>query len=154
CAQPFPTDGSATPFCTLVEWHRRERAALLTAGQADAMASGSQLPIVAVSRPPDDDRPIDFDTYRPGADLVYGHVGLGAVGDIVPASATVTGSLITNCPGYSAGNVDVRHPAVSYDASKVAFAMRTSATDTLDIYEVTLDAAHTCTKVTDGNGMS
>ena len=32
--------------------------------------------------------------------------------------------------------------------------MRLSATDTLDIYEVTLDAAHTCTKVTDGNGMS
>ena len=32
--------------------------------------------------------------------------------------------------------------------------MRLGAADTLDIYEVTLDAAHTCTKVTDGNGMS
>ncbi|HEX8952575.1 MAG TPA: hypothetical protein VF945_12055, partial [Polyangia bacterium] len=156
CAQPFPTDGTATPFCTLVEWHKRERAALVSAGQADAMAAGSTLPIVAVSRPPDDDRAIDFDTYRPGADLVIGNVGLGALGDLNPASATVTGSLLGNCAGVAANrsNSDVRHPAVAYDASKVAFAMRLSATDTLDIYEVTLDAAHTCTKVTDGNGMT
>ncbi len=153
CAQPFPTDGSATPFCTIVEWHRRERAALVSAGSADAMNAGSTLPVVAVSRPPDDDRPIDFDSYRPGADLVLGHVTVGALGDINPSSATVTGSLLANCPGYGAG-VDVRHPAVAYDASKVAFAMRTSATDTLDIYEVTLDAAHSCTKITDGNGKS
>ncbi|HEY1584810.1 MAG TPA: hypothetical protein VGH63_03925, partial [Polyangia bacterium] len=156
CTQPFPTDGSATPFCTVVEWHKRERAALITAGQADAMSSGSTLPIVAVSRPPDDDRPIDFGTYRPGADLVVGSVGVGAVGDINAGSATVTGSLLDNCSGVAAdrSNVDVRHPAVAYDASKVAFAMRLSMSDTLDIYEVTLDAAHTCTKVTDGNGMS
>jgi hypothetical protein len=156
CAQPFPTDGTATPFCAVVEWHKRERAALVMAGTADAMASGSTLPIVAVARPPDDDRPIDFDTFRPGADLVIGNIGLGAVGDVNPASATVTGSLINNCAGIAAdrSNVDVRHPAVAYDASKVAFAMRLGATDTLDIYEVTLDAAHTCTKVTDGNGMS
>ena len=61
CAQPFPTDGSATPFCTIVEWHKRERAALVAAGQADAMSAGSTLPLVAVSRPPNDDRAIDFD---------------------------------------------------------------------------------------------
>src|SRR5581483_7690134 len=46
------------------------------------------------------------------------------------------------------------HPSVSYDGSKVAFAMRIGAADTLDIYTVTLDAAHTCTKITDGNGQS
>lgn len=156
CPQPFPTDGSATPFCTLVEWHKRERTALLAAGQADAMSAGSTLPIVAVSRPPDDDRAIDFDTYRPGADLVIGNVALGALGDIQPSTGTVTGSLLGNCAGVAAdrSNVDVRHPAVAYDASKVAFAMRLGASDTLDIYEVTLDAAHTCTKVTDGNGQS
>jgi hypothetical protein len=153
CAQPFPLDGSATPFCTMVEWHRRERAALETANQADAMATGSTLSMVAVSRPPNADGPIDFDTYEPGADLVIGNVTLGALGVINPASATVTGSLLANCPG-SAATRDVRHPAVAYDASKVAFAMRTSASDTLDIYEVTLDAAHVCTKITDGNGQS
>ena len=156
CAQPFPTDGSATPFCAVVEWHRQERAALIAANQADTMASGSTLQIVAVTRPPTDDRVIDFDTYRAGADFVVGNVSLGAVGDIQPSSATVTGSLLGNCAGVAAdrSNVDVRHPAVAYDSSKVAFAMRLAATDTLDIYEVTLDAAHTCTKVTDGDGMS
>ena len=154
CAQPFPTDGSASPFCTMVEWHRRERAALLAAGQADAMTPGSTLPIVAVVRPPDDDRLIDFDHYRPGADLVIGNVTLGALGAIEPNTAAVTGSLLGNCAGVLAdrSNVDVRHPAVSYDAAKLAFAMRLSATGSLDVYEVTLDAAHTCTKVTDGNG--
>jgi hypothetical protein len=50
--------------------------------------------------------------------------------------------------------VDVRGPDVSWDATRVAFAMRLSAADTLDLYEVTLDAAHTCTKLTDGNGQS
>ena len=156
CTQPFPTDGSATPFCTLVEWHRRERAALLMANQADAMAAGSTLPIVSVTRPADGDRLIDFDTYRPGADLILGRVTVGALGAIDPASAAVSGSLLDNCAGVAANRaaVDVRHPAVSYDASKVAFAMRLSASDTLDIYEVTLDAAHACSKVTDGNNQT
>src|SRR5581483_870637 len=111
--------------------------------------TGSSLPLVVVERPPDQDRLIDFDTYRPGADLVLGSVQLGALGAIDPPSATRVGSLLGNCPG-SAGTRDVRRPSVSYDASKVAFAMRTGAADSLDIYEVTLDAAHTCTKVTDG----
>ncbi|MDB4969665.1 MAG: Periplasmic component of the Tol biopolymer transport system-like protein [Myxococcales bacterium] len=156
CAQPFPTDGTATPFCTLVEWHKKERAALVMAGQAEAMAAASTLPLVAVSRPPDGDRVIDFDSYRPGADLVYGRVTVGALGVIDATTSAVQGSLLDNCSGVTAGraNVDVRHPAVSYDASKVAFAMRLAATDTLDLYEVTLDAAHGCTKITNGNGMS
>src|SRR5205814_5978676 len=87
-------------------------------------------------------------------DLVRGSVKLGALGAIDPASATAGGSLLGCCAGVAAdrSNVDVRRPAVSYDASKVAFAMRMGAADSLDLYEVTLDAAHTCTKVTDGNG--
>jgi hypothetical protein len=155
CPQPFPTDGSGSPFCAFVEWHRRERAALVTAGTVDTMASGSTLPLVSVVRPPTDDRNIDFDTYRPGADLVMGTIGVGALGAIDPTKVTAGASLLGNCAGVlgDRSNVDVRHPAVSYDAGKLAFAMRLSASDTLDIYEVTLDAAHVCTKVTDGNGM-
>lgn len=149
CPQPWTE--MSTPFCTFVEWHRIERAALLAAGQADQMNTGSSLELVAVERPPDSDRLIDFDTYRPGADLVHGTVQLGALGAIQPTSAANQGSLLGNCPGTT-GTRDVRRPSVSYDASKVAFAMRTSASDSLDIYEVTLDAGHTCTKVTDGNG--
>jgi len=154
CPQPWTADSTA--FCTIVEWHRIERAALLGKSQADPMAAGDRLPIVTVVRPADADRAIDFDTFRPGADLVLGSVAVSALGAIDATSATAGASLLDNCAGVGAGraNIDVRGPDPSYDGSKVAFAMRTSASDTLDIYEVTLDAAHTCTKVTDGNGKS
>jgi hypothetical protein len=152
CPRPWTSD--ATPFCTVVEWHRRERAALVAAGSADEMAAGSTLPLVAITRPPDGDRLIDFDTYRPGADLVLGRVTVGALGSIDPASAAVSGSLLDHCAGVHANrdNVDARRPAVSYDATKVAVALRLGASDTLDLYEITLDAAHACRKITDGNG--
>ncbi|HZS36918.1 MAG TPA: hypothetical protein VFF06_08830, partial [Polyangia bacterium] len=153
---PQPWSSASTPFCTLVEWHRLERQALLTAGQADAMTAGSKLPLIVVVRPPNPDRLIDFDTFEGNADLREGSLTLGALGAVDPASAAAGPSLIGACPGV-AGNaaaVDVRHPSVSYDGSKVAFAMRIGAADTLDIYTVTLDAAHTCTKITDGNGQS
>jgi hypothetical protein len=156
CKQPFPTDGSASPFCTFVEWHRIERTTALAANPPtiDPMNAGDTLSIVSVVRPPDGDRLIDFDTFRGGADLIIGNVTVGKLGAIDPASASVGGSLLGNCAGVAAdrSNVDVRRPAVSYDAKKVAFAMRLGAADSLDLYEVTLDATHTCTKVTDGNG--
>ncbi len=153
CPQPWTS--ASTPFCTVVEWHRQERGVLLTTNTVNAMNDGDALGIVAVVQPPNADRLIDFDTYRPGADLVMSNVTVNALGAIDPASGTAPASLLGNCAGATAGtsgNADVRHPAVSYDATKVAFAMRLSATDTLDIYEVTLDAAHTCTKVTNGAG--
>ena len=139
----------------MAEWHHLERNELLAAQQADAMATGDSLTWVAVVRQqPDADTPIEFDTYRPGADLVYGNFPYtNALGAVNVAAAAQSGSLLTHC-NVPAGAADVRHPAASYDGKKVAFAMRTSQTDTLDIYEVTLDAAQTCTKVTDGNGKS
>lgn len=154
-ACPQPWTEASSPFCTIVEWHRLERAELLAAGQADTFDPGSQLSIVSVTRPPDADRAIDFDTYRPGADLIATQVSVGAGGAIDPGSATGAQSLIDNCPGV-AGNkaaADVRGPDASYDGKKVAFAMRLGPTDTLDLYEVTL-ATGACTKLTDGNGKS
>jgi hypothetical protein len=151
-ACPQPWTAASTPYCTIVEWHRIERQALLTAGKADAF--GARMPLVTVARPPNDDRVIDFDNYRPGADLRLGSVQLSAMGLLDEGSASDDASLIANCSGASVAVADVRHPAVSMDASKIAFAMRLSQNDSLDIYEVTLDAAHTCTKITDGNGMS
>jgi hypothetical protein len=152
---PSPWTEASTPLCTIAEWHRIERAALTAKNQADAMATGSTIDFAVVVRPPNGDRLIDFDNYQPGADLVLGHATLGALGAFQPGSATLGSSLLDNCPGASSrAAVDVRGPDVSFDATKVAFAMRTSGTDTLDIYEVTLDGAHTCTKVTDGNGQT
>ena len=156
CPQPFPTDGSATPFCTVVEWHKRERAALLAASQADAMAVG----LVAADRRglAPARRRSRSSTSTPSAPAPIWSSAtstLGATGDIEPASATVTGSLLANCPRGGGANVDVRHPVgrVRRVEGRLRHA-HLGATDTLDIYEVTLDAAHTCTKVTDGNGMS
>jgi hypothetical protein len=151
CPQPWSDASSA--YCTMVEWHRIERAALLASGEADAFTPGTRMPLVVVSRPADPDRLIDFDTYRPGADLRLGSVALGALGAIDPASGSNDASLLGNCPGAAAER-DVRHPSVSYDATKIAFAMRISEADSLDIYEVTMDAAHVCTKITDGNGQT
>ena len=150
-ACPSPWTKTSSAFCTIVEWHRLERAGLLGADTASPMTSGTALPIIAVSRPPDTDRAIDFDTYRPGADLVMVDAPLAALGAANVGGATGAASLLGSCPGTKATR-DVRGPDVRFDASRVAFAMRTSQTDSLDIYEVTLDAAHTCTKVTDGNG--
>src|SRR5262249_404900 len=123
---------------------------------ADAMAAGSTIDLITVVRPPNADRLIDFDTYQPGADLILGRTTLGALGAVNPGSTTVVGSLLDNCAGVmpSRSNVDVRGPDVRFDATKVAFAMRLGPSDTLDIYEVTLNAAHACTKITDGNGMT
>jgi hypothetical protein len=153
CPQPW-NETTSSPFCTMVEWHRLERADLIAKGEADPMTPGSALPFVAVVRPPDADRPIELDTFRGGADLVLGRMTLGPMGAVDPASGASQGSLLDNCPGVGAGraNVDVRGPDVSYDASKVVFAMRLGQADSLDLYEVTLDAARTCRKLTDGNG--
>jgi hypothetical protein len=148
CPQPWTAASSA--YCTVVEWHRIERQALLTAGSADAF--GTRMHLAVVVRPPDADRPIDFDTFRPGADLRLGSVSTSAMGVIDEGGASDDASLLTGC-NVPAGMADVRHPAVSMDATRIAFAMRTSDAGSLDIYEVQL-ASGACIKLTDGNGQS
>jgi hypothetical protein len=141
---------TATPFCTLVEWHRRERADLLGAGAVDALAAGDTLSIAYVQRPPDTDALVDIDHYRPGADLILAAAVLGPLGAV--SLATPVGSLLDGCPG-SPSTRDVRHPDFDYDGSRVVFAMRTSQSDTFDLYTVDVQS-HACTKITDGNGGS
>ena len=145
CPQPFPTDGIGVAVLHRRRVAPRERAALLTAGSADAMASGSTLPLVAVSRPPNDDRAIDFDTYRARRrSASSARVAVGALGAIDAASATVDRQPPRQLrrrrrPIAATSTCATRRSATT--PRKVAFAMRLSATDTLDIYEVTLDAA-------------
>jgi hypothetical protein len=152
---PSPWTSASSPFCTFVEWHRLERAALITAGNADAMNTGDALQFVVIKRPPDGDTPLEFDNYNPNSDLRLGHMTLGALGAPDPTTAVDDGSLLTTaCPGFvSTATADVRQPDVSYDGTKVAFALRNSASDTLDVYEIVL-ATKACTKITDGNGQS
>src|SRR5204862_316961 len=114
---------TATPFCTLVEWHRRERTSLVQAGAVDDLSAGATVPLVYVRRPPDTDRLVDVDAYRPGADLLVADAEVDARG--VLGTVTPRGSLLGACPG-AADARDVRHPDVDYDGSRVVFAMRTA----------------------------
>lgn len=154
-ACPRPWTEASSPLCTIAEWHRIERQDLLTRMQASPMNVGDPIPLIAVVRPPDPDRAIDFDTYRPGADLVVSQVTVSALGAIDPQSATAPVSLLDNCMGVlgDRANVDVRGPDVSYAGDKVVFAMRLTPADPLDLYEVTLDPGRACTKLTAGNSM-
>jgi hypothetical protein len=139
---------SATAFCAFVEWHRRERADALAQGLVDPLTPGSTVPLVFVERPADADRAIEFDHYRPGADLVIADVRLGALGRV--ESISRRGSLLAGCPGTPSTR-DVRRPDVDYDGALVAFAMRLAEADTLDLYVVGTDGSG-CTKITSGNG--
>ncbi len=145
---PQPWTAMSTPFCTVVEWHRLERLALLSGVRSGfSMASGTTLPLIAVVRQtPDADKLIEFSSYRPGADLVMSQVALSDnLGAIDPASATTPQTLLDQCPG-SATTRDVRGPEVSYDGSKVIFALRTGMSDSLTLYEVALNT-HVCAAV-------
>jgi hypothetical protein len=120
---------SIPAFCLIREWHRRERAAL-------TLAAFSGIAYVQRSAPPPSpDRAQDFDVFAPGAQLHFAAGTITATDD-VQLTGTDTAYDLTKC-GLS-GSVDVRKPAVSWDASKLAFAARTSASAPLQIYEIDL----------------
>lgn len=132
CPQPFdPATSSA--FCVFVEWARIERQA---AGHPN---SGPTLPIVYVDRQATHvASPLAFDTYQPGSDLRVVDATVDASGRIV--SVGTPRSLLSGCAG--AGDravVDVRSPDVRLDGTTVAFAMRVSATEPLQIWKVQID---------------
>ena len=143
---------ASSAFCTLVEWHRRERVALIAKGEADELAAGQTFPFAVVIRPPNADRLIDFGTFRSGADLQLGRMPIGASFATNPAGSTLEGSVLGSCPGVGAGrdNIDVRGPEFDYGADKIVFAMRVGEADTLDLYEVSIAAPRTCTRLTTG----
>lgn len=117
-------------YCILARWHQIER--------EDAIAAGEIFPeaevvrsVVWVSRPTGVGNPRDFDTYRPGADLVIADATYDAASEAV--SLGTSRSLLAGC-GLSASTADVRRPAVSWDGARIAFAARSSATTPLRLY--------------------
>src|SRR5690606_7337922 len=64
-------------YCVFVAWHALERRYALVTGQ---LQPGPSYGLLWVSRPLDVGDARDFDTYRPGADLVLGEVTLGEDG--------------------------------------------------------------------------
>jgi len=127
----------APAACIVKVWHQLERTIAVETGEltADPGAVG-----VFVRRPPNPDRHIDFDTYRPGADLLRMDLTVDAGGRVTGLAGSPT-SLLGSC-GITVANADVRRPDIKGDGSKVVFAMRASASEGLDLWEVDIDGAN------------
>ena len=121
-------------YCVLRRWHEIERDALVAQAALPARATPSK--VVFVLRPPGAPGLADFDTWKPGADLMLasaadsgdGHLELGAMQ-----------SLLAGC-GLP-GAIDVRGPAVSWDGAHIAFAARVSADKPLRLYSMRSDGS-------------
>ena len=119
-------DPRADPAIAAIEtWADAERAKAL--GGADPPALDG---IVFVRGPVAAEGPFDHDTFVPGTDLWV----------LAPPEP---GGALRNLTesAHPDGPADVRDPAVSHDATRVAFSMRTSASDGWNLYEIGLDGA-------------
>ena len=121
-------------YCVLVQWHALERELAIARGE---VMPGPDYGLVWVSRPLDVGDARDFDSYRPGADLMRGALTLAADGQPTVGPGV---SLLDGC-GLSAASADIRGTAVSWDGSKLAFAVRSSAADPFRIYEANADGS-------------
>jgi hypothetical protein len=118
----------ASAYCVFVAWHALERKLAIARGEVEP---GNELALVYVSRPLGVGDGRDFDTYRPGADLL--RAALTLRGDQPPTLAPGT-TLLTSC-GLSPTSTDIRGVAVSWDAKKLAFGARAAADQPLRLYE-------------------
>lgn len=145
---------TATPFCVMQEWVRIERQALITRGEVDSFAGGTDLPLVYVDRATTHVAdPLEFDSYQGGSDLRVAPASFDATGRITGVGGST--SLLAGC-GVSAATADVRSPDVRHDGTSVVFAMRTGAGDPLGLWRVNVDGSG-CQRLTppepDRNGL-
>ncbi|MCA9581126.1 MAG: PD40 domain-containing protein, partial [Myxococcales bacterium] len=121
-------------YCVLARWHAIERDERIASGELTAdPVSG----LAWVARPDGIGDVRDFHTYRPGADLRFATVTLDAEGAVTMGTPL---SLLDGC-GLPA-SVDVRTPAVSWDGTRIAFAVRSDAEQPLRLYGVDPDGAN------------
>jgi hypothetical protein len=140
CA-PYDVDGGdlddVPAYCILVRWHQIERARFTDALAARGVPeAGALRGLVWVRRPPGTGDVRDFDTFRGGADLLMAPVTVDAGGD---ATLGETVSLLGGC-GLGAAP-DVRNPTVDWDADRIAFAARSSASEPLRLHWVRPDGS-------------
>ena len=128
-------------YCVLARWHQIEREDAIMRGelQADVVSS-----VVWVARPPGVGSVLDFDRYEPGADLRMADATVAADSSLSLAGSR---SLLAGC-GLSSATADVRTPAVSWDATRIAFAARSSAAEPLRLYWMGADGSG-CVRVPD-----
>ena len=130
-ACPSPYDAAASsPFCAFVEWARLERAA---EGNPNG---GARLPVVYVERDATAASLLDVAAHQPGDLRVADATVTG--GRIVPPLANAR-SLLGGC-GVGA-EADVRAPDVKNDGETVVFALRPSASATLQLWTVKTDGS-------------
>lgn len=116
-------------YCVMAEWLKRER---------DVFKLAPLSAVVYVRRPIGSvTRPQDFDVYSPGADLRRATV-TQAAGVVTPVG--VERSLTAGC-GLDVATADIRRPQVSFDATKITFAARSSASEPLAVYEMNADGS-------------
>jgi hypothetical protein len=148
CPQPFDAATNTRAFCVLQAWQQIERQDRIAAGAISAMNAGDVLPLAFVSRPPNGDDLLHFDTYEGGADLKLADATIDATGTVT--SVGNVRSALGPCSGLS-GDVDVRGPEWSYDGTKLVFAARPGAASGLDLWMLDV-AAGSCTQLTNDNG--
>jgi hypothetical protein len=119
------------PYCVIVAWFQRERAARL--GETDPFTGIAFVRRPASSEP---DRPQDFEVYQPGAEVVRMGASYDEAGAVVLGAET---SLSALC-GLNPTTTDARRPAVSWDGTKIAFSARSSASEPFRIYVVEGDS--------------
>jgi hypothetical protein len=115
-------------FCIVREWLRRERKAMPLAPLTAVVYVARDLPGGAGGL-------LDFDTYAPGSDLRIAAVTVGPGGAL---TASGDRSVMSAC-GLVTTTADVKRPQVSWDGSKIAFAVRSAALEPLRIYEMNAD---------------
>jgi hypothetical protein len=159
CAATFPANydptltydpknaATAPAVCVFKEWHRIER--MERAASVSTMGMGETLPLAFISRPPNDDTLLQFDTYRGGADLKLADATMGMGGSVM--SVANVRSALTPCTGLAGKDVDVRGPEWSYDGAKLIFAARPGAATGFDLWELDV-AGGSCKQLTTDNG--
>jgi hypothetical protein len=122
-------------YCMIREWFIREQA-------ARALAPFSAIVYVKRPVPQVSDRAQDWDLFTGPAELHIVKASLDAAGDVtLGADAAVD---LTKC-GLAA-RAEVMRPAVSWDGTTIAFAARSTASDSLAIYQMS-SAGTGCTKL-------
>ena len=122
-------------YCVLARWHQLERADAIVRGELPSEVGPRAL--IWVERPLGLGTPTRFEEHRPGADLRIAPISLGE-GDRVSLGAS--SSLLLRC-GLDPTSTDVRGPATSPDATRIAFAARTSSDTPLRLYWLRADGS-------------
>ncbi|MBZ0120808.1 MAG: hypothetical protein K8H88_27690, partial [Sandaracinaceae bacterium] len=116
-------------LCVMERWHAIEREEAIARGEIPA------APIVAVAwiaRPPGLGEPTDVGAYRPGADLRIAVATADAAGAL---SLEASRSVLALC-GLDPSTTDVRGTASAWDGSRLAFGVRSAASEPYRIWEL------------------